>query len=88
MARAAVAIGAFAVFLQDVQQIAFGLPGSLVVVEWFGRAGSVVAVISAASAAIVWARGFGGLGGRIAHTLAVLCQGTLALWAARWGLLG
>jgi hypothetical protein len=83
-----IAIGAFAVFLQDVQQIAFGLPGSLAVVEWFGRAGSVLAVVSTASAAILWARGFGGLGGRIGHTLAVLCQGTLVLWAARWGLLG
>ena len=83
-----VAIGAFAVFLQDVQQLAFGLPDSLAVVEWFGRAGSVLAVISAASAAILWARRFGGLGGRTAHTMAVLCQGVLSLWAARWGLLG
>jgi hypothetical protein len=83
-----VAIVAFAIFFQDAQQILFGLPDSLVVVEWFGRAGSVLAVISASSAAMLWARGFGGLGGRIMHTLAVLCQFTLALWAARWGLLG
>ena len=68
----AVAIGAFAVFFQDAQQILFGLPDSLVVVEWFGRAGSVLAVISASSAAMLWARGFGGMGGRIMHTLAVL----------------
>ena len=83
-----IAIVAFAVFLQDVQQLAFGLPDSLAVVEWFGRVGLALAVISTASAAIMWARRFGGLGGRIAHTLAVLCQGVLALWAARWGLLG
>jgi CubicO group peptidase (beta-lactamase class C family) len=83
-----VAMGAFILFLQDPQQLAFGLPDSLVTVEWFGRAGSVLAVISIASAAVLWARGFGGLGGRIAHTLAVVCQGVLALWAARWGLLG
>jgi len=83
-----IAIAAFAVFLQDAQQIVFGLPDSLLVVEWFGRAGSLLAVLSAASAAMLWARGFGGLGGRTGHTLAVLCQFTLALWAARWGLLG
>ena len=83
-----IAIVAFTIFLQDVQQLAFGLPDSLVVVEWSGRVGSALAVISTASAAIVCARRFGGLGGRIAHTLAVLCQGVLVLWAARWGLLG
>ena len=83
-----VAIVAFVIFFQDPRQILFGLPDSLVVVEWFGRAGSVLAVVSTASAAMLWARGFGHAGGRVMHTLAVLCQFTLALWAARWGLLG
>jgi hypothetical protein len=83
-----VAIVAFAIFFQDARQIMFGLPDSLVVVQWFGRTGSVLAVVSAASAAMLWARRFGSLGGRIGHTLAVLCQFTLALWSAHWGLLG
>ena len=74
--------------LQDTRQIMFGLPDSLVVVQWFGRTGSVLAVVSrlpprcsghADSAA--WAAAIG-------HTLAVLCQFTLALWSAHWGLLG
>jgi hypothetical protein len=82
------AIIAFAIFFQDARQIIFGLPDSLVLVQWFGRVGSVLAVVSAASAAMLWARSFGSLGGRIGHTLAALCQFTLALWSAHWGLLG
>ena len=84
----AAAIFAFAVLLQDPQQLVFGSPRSLTVAQWSARAGAVLTVFSAASAVILWARSFSRRGGRIAHTLAVLCQVVLALWAARWGLLG
>jgi len=83
-----VGIGGVMVFLQDVQQLAFGLPTSLVVAAWAGRVACALAVISAASAVILWSRRMGGFGGRLAHTLAVLCQAILGIWAARWGLLG
>jgi CubicO group peptidase (beta-lactamase class C family) len=89
-ASAAFAAGilCFLNYLQDPQEIAFGLPRSLQLVEWCGRIGSALTVISAASVVILWARGLGRTGGRVAHTLVVVCQVTLALWAARWSLLG
>lgn len=78
----------FIYYLRDPQEILFGLPGSLRLAEWSWRIGSALAVTSAASVAILWARGLGRTGGKVAHTLAVVCQVTLALWAARWSLLG
>ena len=78
----------FLVYWQDPQEILFGMPGSLNAAEWCGRIGSALTVMSAASVVILWARGFGRPGGRVAHTLVVVCQVALALWAARWGLLG
>ena len=74
--------------LQDPNQIVFGLPPALVAAQWAGRIGAILSVITAASAVILWARGFGSVIARLAHTAAVLCQVVLALWAAGWNLLG
>jgi CubicO group peptidase (beta-lactamase class C family) len=82
-----VGIFCFLYYLQDPQEILFGIPGSLHAAEWCGRIGSALTVMSAASVVILWARGFGRPGGRVAHTLVVVCQVVLALWAARWSLL-
>jgi hypothetical protein len=89
-ASTAFAVGILCIiyYLQDPQEIVFGLPGSLRLAEWSGRIGSAFTVISAASVVIVWARGLGRTGSRVAHTLVVVCQVTMALWAARWSLLG
>jgi hypothetical protein len=78
----------FFYYLQDPQEIVFGLPRSLQLAEWSGRAGSALSVVSAASVVILWARRLGRTGSRVAHTLAMVCQVTLALWAASWSLLG
>jgi CubicO group peptidase (beta-lactamase class C family) len=78
----------FLSYLQDPQEILFGIPASLNAAEWCGRIGSGLTVMSSASVVILWARGFGRLGGRVAHTVVVVCQVVLALWAARWSLLG
>jgi hypothetical protein len=83
-----VGILCFLSYLQDPQEILFGIPGALHAAEWCGRIGSALTVMSAASVVILWARGFGRPGGRVAHTLVVVCQVVLALWAARWSLLG
>jgi CubicO group peptidase (beta-lactamase class C family) len=90
MASATLSAGIFCFlsYLQDPQEILFGIPGSLNAAEWCGRIGSALTMMSAASVVILWARGFGRLGGRVAHTLVVVCQVVLALWAARWSLLG
>ena len=82
------AILAFASYLQDPEEIVFGIPRALNLAGWFGRAGAIVSVMSAALAVILWARGIGATGGRVAHTLVVVCQVTLALWCIRWNLLG
>ncbi len=83
-----VAIFAFGEYLQDPEEIVFGIPRSLNLAGWFGRVGAIVSVMSAALAVILWARGIGATGWRIAHTLVVVCQVTLALWCIRWNLLG
>jgi len=75
-------------YLQDPQGIVFGLPAALHLAEWAWRIGSVLAVVSAASVVILWARGLGQTSSRVVHSVAVMCQVVLALWAARWSLLG
>jgi CubicO group peptidase (beta-lactamase class C family) len=82
-----VGILCFLYYLQDPQEILFGIPGSLDAAEWCGRIGAALTVMSAASVVILWARGLGRPGGRVGHTLVVVCQVVLALWAARWNLL-
>jgi CubicO group peptidase (beta-lactamase class C family) len=84
----AIGILCFMYYLQDLRETVFGLPWPLQLAEWCGRIGSALTVVSAASVVILWARGLGRPGGRVAHTLAVMCQVTLALWASRWSLLG
>jgi CubicO group peptidase (beta-lactamase class C family) len=83
-----VAILSFASYLQNPQEIVFGIPRALDLAQWGGRIGSIASVMSAALAVILWARGLGSASGRVAHTLVVVCQVTLALWCTRWNLLG
>ncbi len=83
-----IAIIAFGSYLQDPQEIVFGLPTSLILVQWCGRLGAVLTIVATASVVILWARGLGRTGGRVAHGLVVLCQIILALWCTRWSLLG
>lgn len=90
MASAAFSVGilCFLTYLRDPQELVFGIPESLRAAGWCGRIGSALTVLSSASVVILWARGFGRTGGRVVHSLVVVCQVTLALWAVRWGLLG
>lgn len=90
MASVALSVGilCFLAYMRDPQELVFGIPESLRAAGWCGRIGSVLTILSAASAVILWARGFGRTGGRVAHSLVVVCQVTLSLWAVRWGLLG
>ena len=82
------AIACFFWYMQDMRQIAFGIPGPLELAEWCGRIGALLTMISTASVVILWARGLGRTSGRVAHSVVVICQVTLVLWAARWSLLG
>jgi CubicO group peptidase (beta-lactamase class C family) len=75
-------------FLRDPREAVFGLPPAFIFAQGFGRLGAGLTVLAAASTAILWSRGFGQPGARIAHTLVVLGEVTLALWMARWNLLG
>jgi CubicO group peptidase (beta-lactamase class C family) len=90
MASAALSVGilCFLAYMRDPQELVFGIPGSLGAAGWCARIGSALTVLSAASVVILWARGFGRTGGRVAHSLTVVCQVTLALWTIRWGLIG
>ncbi len=90
MAAAAFAVGliCFGAYLQDPLEVVFGLPSSLSAAEWSWRIGAALAVVSGTSAVIMWARRIGPTGSRVIHTVVVMCQVALTLWAARWGLLG
>jgi hypothetical protein len=82
------AILGFAIYLQNPLEIVFGIPRALNVAQWACRLGSVASIMSASLAVILWARGVGSTGRRIAYTLVVVCQVTFALWCTRWNLLG
>jgi CubicO group peptidase (beta-lactamase class C family) len=83
-----VCLAALAVYCGNPSEALFGLPPALVMMEWSARAGAVLTVLAAAFSAILWARRIGQTGMRVAYTLVVCGEVTLALWMARWNLFG